>query len=150
MKRWLAGLALVIFGVVATGQAQMMEHDVTAFVGTLGGDQVVGGVMTMASGTVAAVLDGNMLVIGGSYTGLSTPIAADIAGGIHIHLGAAGENGGVVFPLPNDGGTEGTFSGVFMLSDEQVEQLKGSLFYVNIHTAEYNGGEIRAQIHEPM
>lgn len=150
MKRWFAAFVLALtFGFLASGQAQMdmMAHDTTVFVGSLGGDQVVGGVMTMATGSIAAVLDGNMLVIGGSYTGLSTDIAADIAGGIHIHLGARGENGGVVFPVANDGGTEGTFSGVFMLSDEQVEQLQGELFYINVHTAEYNGGEIRGQVH---
>jgi hypothetical protein len=149
MKKWFAVLALVLtFGFIATTQAQMgMAHDTTVFVGTLGGDQVVGGVMTMATGTVAAVLDGNLLVIGGTYTGLSTDIASDIAGGIHIHLGAAGENGGVVAPIANSGGTEGTFSGTFMLSDEQVEQLQGELFYINIHTLENNGGEIRAQVH---
>jgi hypothetical protein len=151
MKTRFVTLALVFaLGLFAVGQAQMMAHDTSVFVGSLGGDQVVGGVDTAASGTIAAVLDGNLLVIGGSYSGLSSPIAGDIAGGIHIHLGARGENGGVAFPVANDGGTEGTFSGVFMLSDEQVEQLQGELFYINVHTANFNGGEVRGQVHPPM
>ncbi len=148
MKKTIARISLVVLAVALLGfvaSAQMGDGP-SVFKAELSGANVVPAVDTAASGMVLAVLDGNLLVIGGTYQGLSTPIAAEIAGGVHIHMAAAGENGGVIFPVANDGGTEGSFSGVFTLSDEQVEALEGSMLYVQIHTAEHNPGELRGQL----
>ncbi len=147
MRRTVAtALAIVfLFTLVTTAAAQMGPAIV--FNATLSGDQVVpDAIDTEASGVAVAVLDGNLLVVGGTYQGLSSDVAAEIAGGLHIHLAARGENGGVVVPVGNAGGTEGSFSLAIMLDDEQVEQLKAGLFYLNLHTLNNQPGEIRGQL----
>ena len=71
------------------------------------------------------------------YTGI-IPIAA------HIHKGAVGEAGPVVFTLDH---TQNPiiFTSV-PLTDEQECNLKAGLYYVNLHTAFYPDGEIRGQL----
>jgi hypothetical protein len=49
-------------------------------------------------------------------------------------------------PLAGAAGTSGTLSGTVTLIDPQLEALLGGLTYVNIHTANNGGGEIRGQI----
>ena len=65
------------------------------------------------------------------------------AGG-HIHLGAVGENGPVIFPFTSLTSPITLTSSV--LTDEQVTALKDGKYYVNIHTEEFPGGEIRGNL----
>jgi len=75
--------------------------------------------------------------------------AADLTGpitGIHVHEGAAGTNGPVVFNLTDfvDGCiVETTLTG--FTADERAKFLSGA-YYLNVHTAANPGGEVRAQI----
>ncbi|UCH25641.1 MAG: CHRD domain-containing protein [Trueperaceae bacterium] len=134
---------LVVFLIGFTG-ASAQE----VFVADLSGDQVNPAVSTDASGTAVALLVGNVLVVGGTYDDLSSAVASQIAGGLHIHEAERGSNGGVVFVVSNDGGTAGTFSGTFILSDEQVAALQAGHYYLNLHTANHNPGEIRGQLEQ--
>lgn len=136
------GLISALFS-VASGQ---MGDGPVVMTFSISGEQVLNAVDTMGTGSGIAALDGHLLVIGGTYSGLSSDVATDIAGGVHIHLGARGENGDVVFLVGNTGGTEGTFSGAFMLDDDQVQQFLDGLFYINIHTLNNMPGEIRGQV----
>lgn len=64
----------------------------------------------------------------------------------HIHVGAPGINGPVIIPLT--GGDPGTWTvpeGA-RLTPEQLTAYKAGNLYVNIHTAEHPGGEIRTQL----
>ncbi len=151
-SRWLFLSAITISLTLFLGaQAQMSAHMPTIFVATMDGNNVVPDqVDSNGQGVALAVLDGNLLVVGGTYRELSAEVAVDIAGGLHIHLGAVGENGGVVFPVANDGGTEGTFSGVFMLDEDQVAALMDGLLYLNLHTLNNQPGEIRGQLEPQM
>ena len=64
------------------------------------------------------------------------------ANAAHIHGPAAkGANAGVVVPLV---GAEGKGK----LTQAQYGDLAAGLYYVNIHTAQYPGGEIRGQLKE--
>ncbi|MDQ5858042.1 MAG: CHRD domain-containing protein [Acidobacteriota bacterium] len=80
----------------------------------------------------------------------------------HIHLGAAGANGGVVaflFGGPTTSGrtqgilAEGTITdadligalGGLTLAD-LIEEIEAGNAYVNVHTTQFPGGEIRGQI----
>ena len=69
------------------------------FEATLSGQQEVLPIATRASGNLTATLTGNTLTVEGSYQNLSSPLNAAIAGGAHLHLGLAGQNGDVAFLL---------------------------------------------------
>lgn len=63
----------------------------------------------------------------------------------HIHRGAAGTNGGVVFGFPSPIVSPINYtSGV--LSAALESDLKANGFYVNVHSARFMGGEIRGQL----
>lgn len=64
----------------------------------------------------------------------------------HIHRGAPGVNGPVVFTLKpaNEGGYKGCSGGTEWTQD-RIENNPGA-FYVNIHNAEFPNGAIRGQL----
>ncbi len=67
----------------------------------------------------------------------------------HIHEGAPGENGPVIFPLFDGTGPFGPddpISGSFTLTADQLFTLMAGNYYVNVHTTQNPGGEIRGQI----
>lgn len=124
----------------------------TVFQAQLSGRNEVPSIMSTASGEVTATLDGNQLVVTGSFAGLSSPVDTDIFGGAHLHIGYAGQNGDIAVELVPDlfiGGRGGTFEAAentFMLEPSQMEALMARQMYVNIHTANFSGGELRGQL----
>ena len=66
----------------------------------------------------------------------------------HIHASAPrGKNAGVLIPFTNlPTSTSGTIIGTADIAPEQEEDLLNGLFYINLHTAQHQGGEIRGQI----
>ena len=64
----------------------------------------------------------------------------------HIHRGAPGVNGPVVFTLKpaNEGGYKGCSGGTEWTQD-RIENNPGA-FYVNVHNAEFPNGAIRGQL----
>lgn len=83
----------------------------------------------------------NILVYA-DYQGLSAPVTAS-----HIHSAAlAGSNAGVLFNLTNTGGTTGTLSGNAILTPTDETNLFDGKMYVNVHNANFPGGEIRGQV----
>jgi hypothetical protein len=63
----------------------------------------------------------------------------------HIHQGARGQNGPVIVPLTKNGDTYTAPAGA-KLNDAQMQALKAGNLYVNVHTAQNRGGEVRAQL----
>ena len=63
----------------------------------------------------------------------------------HIHQGAKGANGPVIVPLTRNGDTYTVPPGR-KLSEAQMQALKAGNLYVNVHSARYKGGEVRAQL----
>jgi hypothetical protein len=77
-----------------------------------------------------------------TFTNLSS---AQILG--HIHAPAAvGVNTGVQITFPVVGGTSGTISGSIAITATQIAQIRAGLAYINIHTSNFSGGEIRGQL----
>jgi subtilisin family serine protease len=67
----------------------------------------------------------------------------------HIHAGEAGVNGPILHPLfttPTEVTDTLSFDGVVTLSEEEEEALFESALYINVHTEDFPGGELRAQI----
>src|SRR5262245_16256837 len=90
------------------------------------------------SGTITVKDDGS---VSGSVT---TKGIAGVAA--HIHQAAAGKNGPPVIPLEKKGDNEWVVPAGAKLNEAQLAALKAGELYVNVHSAEHKGGEIRAQL----
>lgn len=108
---------------------------------SLSGSEEVPAVNTEGRGTLEGNYDKSThkLTYNVTYTGLSGPATA-----AHFHGPASfGQNAGVVIPFasPKD-----PISGEATLSDAQAADLLGGRWYVNVHTRQHPGGEIRGQV----
>jgi hypothetical protein len=93
---------------------------------------------SVGTGTIMVAADGS---VSGS---VAAPGMAGMAA--HIHVGAAGVNGPVIIPLTGSDGDTWTVPDGAKLTDEQMAAYKAGNLYVNIHTAEHKGGELRTQL----
>ena len=113
---------------------------------------------TMARGAVGAALSGNRLIVRGSFKNLTSPprdYATDpvnppntsITSAFHIHQGTPNENGPFQYALDvmlDETGRGGSAMGEYMLTPEQLQALADGRLYVDIHTTQNRGGELRA------
>ena len=109
-------------------------------------------VPSTSSGHLKFELNGRNLTTTGTYNNLSTPLNADIGGGAHIHQGGPAMGGGVVLPLFVTV-SEDSLSGRLLAGSNSVsidsmewELLRSGRLYVNIHSEQNPGGELRGQI----
>lgn len=99
-------------------------------------------VATSGTGSAKLSLVGNELSYDIVYSGLSSP-----ANAAHIH-GPAGTNefAAVLVGLGTPSGLAGNLSGRLTLTQDQLNHLLNGQTYVNIHTVNNGGGEIRGQV----
>ncbi len=113
----------------------------------LSGDQEVPPVASPARGQGALVLDTISDTL--YYRIRVNQLPTETVTAAHIHLGEAGQNGGVVLGL-YDGSTpfdaDQTLVGSATLIESQIADLVAGNYYVNVHTAVFTPGEIRGQI----
>ena len=81
------------------------------------------------TGSVTATLRGRSLTVRGTFEGLRSP--ATLA---QIHLGPKGIRGPVMFDLTATKASSGSITGMLTLTPEQVDALKQSRFYVQLHS----------------
>lgn len=138
---------LIIFSTTGSLFAQNGESE--QYRAFLSGANEVSPVFTTGSGLVELELNGDQLTITGSFESLSSPLEPIAETGAHIHIGYTGENGGVEItlnPSLSDGDTAGSFDQTETLTSDQIEALQNRQLYVNIHSEQYNSGELRGQI----
>jgi hypothetical protein len=114
-----------------------------SFHATLNGAQEVPSTKTSGTGNADLTLDPATKQLSWkiSYSGLTGDATA-----AHIHgPAAAGANAGVVVNLAPTG-IKNPLEGSATLTDAQVADLMAGKDYVNIHTAQNKGGEVRGQI----
>ena len=123
----------------------------TILTATITGDQAGSGSPGTGMATVTLSDDMTQLMVDVSFSGLvsNTTVA-------HIHCCAApGASAGIAIPFAGfpPGVTSGTYTNTFMLPadlmipmDVFTAGLLGGNAYVNIHTTEFPGGEIRGQL----
>lgn len=76
------------------------------------------------------------------FSGLSSNQTAS-----HIHgPGVIGTNAGVLIDLGSVGATSGTLTGARFITAVQIADLRAHRLYVNVHSANNPGGEIRGQL----
>jgi hypothetical protein len=111
------------------------------FSSTLTGAQEVPSVTTSGSGTGVVSVDP------ATNQMRATIVTADINGTqAHIHLGATGVTGPVVFSLVENGAGSGIWTTTATITADQISQLTTGNYYFNVHTVAYPDGEIRGQI----
>lgn len=140
VKRWFGMLFLVVAMLLASSASFAAFVNLSA---TIDGAQADAGAGTGSAGTgsAAMVLDTNTneFLWAISWSGLSGPATA-----AHFHGPAAPDmNAGVQVNIPV---LTSPSLGMTTLVDAQVADLLNNLWYINIHTAAFPGGEIRGQV----
>jgi hypothetical protein len=134
---WLAPTVIVAFLLSGAARADQIN-----FKADLSGASEVPPVTSAGKGTATASLDTATKTLNWTvtYSGLSGPATAG-----HIHGPAApGANAGVLVPFT--GGLVNPIKGSATLTDAQISDLEAGRTYVNLHTADNKGGEIRGQL----
>lgn len=95
----------------------------------------------------AATATGTLSVDTTTRAMTATVTTAGIAGtDAHIHMGAVGVSGPIIFPLTQTAPGSGVWSTTATLTDAQLTSLRAGDYYFNVHSAVYPAGEIRGQI----
>ena len=168
-RRSLATLALLLAGVTSAHAAIVFSANIT------GGQEFPPSAST-AFGSARLVLNDSqnalsyfITINGLDFTGAQSAALGDNLTGGHFHFAPPGVNGPVVFGFfpvpsndigPNDliftpftSGVGGTISGKWDAAEgnnttltAQLANLRAGRIYLNFHTAQFPGGEIRGQI----
>jgi hypothetical protein len=153
-------LVMTVVAVIALGGVAMGQGGDSDFVAELSGDNEVPPVETRATGVATFNRVG-----GGIHFELKVEDGRNLFGaaGAHIHCAPAGENGPVVVFLAGavPGGFDGdvevkaTFDEANIVDTscgatlrELIQSMRDGNTYVNVHTTQNPGGEIRGQIEE--
>jgi len=106
----------------------------------LTGDQEVPAVTSTASGVGTIVIRNDKSVSGSIKTaGIEGTMA-------HIHLGEPGKNGPPIITLNKTAENTWSVPEGSKLTDDQYKSFKEGNLYVNVHSAEHKGGEIRTHL----
>jgi hypothetical protein len=106
----------------------------------LSGDQEVPPVQTPASGTGTITVEDDKSIKGKITLTDIKPTGA------HIHEAPTGKTGDPIITLEKTGENEWSVPSGAKLTDAQYDAAKAGGLYVNVHSNEHKGGEIRGQI----
>jgi len=131
----------VVFATIAVGSLVGVSHAKLCFNATIDGAQAGTGSSATGTGRFELSDDETVLTYNITFSGLSSAETA-----AHIHSDA--EGGGVVEPLPTGSPKIGQWTSTdgMPMTPARVADLKAGQLYVNIHTTNFPGGEIRGQI----
>ena len=134
---------LFIFSVIVScnndDDSSMVTDPNVTFEATLNGTSSVPANASTATGSASLTFN----TITKTFTITVTHSIASPTNG-HIHKAAVGENGGPVFPFTSFTSPINLTSAA--LDAAQEADLNAGLYYLNIHTNDFPGGEIRGQL----
>ena len=135
---------ILVAGILLTGYACNNDDDDDSlgkdtFTATLNGMNEVPPNNSAATGTATLTYNRDTRI----FSVIVEYIGIDVMGG-HIHKGAANVSGDVVFPFVTLTSPLGYSS--LQLTDAEEKDLYDQLYYVNLHSALFPGGEIRGQL----
>lgn len=147
VKPW--GMAFVVLlllgscggGGGSSGSAVNASAASDIFVASLTGAQEVPPTASNARGTGSATVDPVTHVLTASVTA-----SGMIGTAAHIHLGAVGVSGPIIFPLTETPAGSGVWQTQVALTDAQLSALIAGNYYVNVHSTAFPNGEIRGQL----
>lgn len=127
-------------------RGQVAPPTIEVLFSAVSGGQEVPANASAASGIAASTVD----LENGTITMHVNATGVDDAMASHIHLGYAGQNGGVQVGLTQDGGNPGHwFASDSQLDANGMASYQEGQLYVNLHTPAFPAGEIRGQIAPP-
>ena len=111
------------------------------FSAVLLGTQEVPPAASSASGMATLLFNPNTLAFRASI------VTARLAGNAaHIHLGAPGAAGPIVFPMSETAAGSGIWTVTGTFTAQQLVDLQAGQYYVDVHSAAFPDGEIRGQL----
>jgi len=128
-----------VAALASTSSATLWE-----FMSILSGANEVPPNASPATGTAIGTYDDvtNAFMMDTNATGFLANVTA-----AHIHIAPPGVAGPVVFPLSGTtGSTTYTAHDMFVFTAQQETDFLAGLYYVNIHSAQFPGGEVRGQL----
>jgi hypothetical protein len=137
-----AALALCTLGFLSSCDKDDESNNNTYTVSaTMNGSKEVPSNTSTGTGTLTGTYDANdnVLTYSATWTGLTGTATA-----AHFHGPASATTTAspvVTFVIVGNGAT-----GVKTLTDAEEQDLLNGMWYVNVHTANYTGGEIRGQV----
>lgn len=132
-------LFVILFSLFACGKDDETVLPNVTYNATLKGTSEVPSNASAAIGLATLTYNPNNKL----FTIVVTHDLVGVTGG-HIHKGATGINGEVVFPFLTTTSPI-TYTSV-ALTASQLSDLNAGLYYVNLHTASFPDGEIRGQL----
>jgi hypothetical protein len=110
------------------------------FKATLNGASEVPANASTGAGTATLTFnkDTKIFTVAVTYTGVTATAS-------HIHKAAAGTSGGVVFGFTAPVTSPINYTSVALDATQEAD-LMANLYYVNVHSATFTGGEIRGQL----
>ncbi|WP_170110258.1 CHRD domain-containing protein [Flavilitoribacter nigricans] len=133
-------------------RGQNLPESNAYFHGFVSGNSSAPAHASTGTGLIVGEWLGDQLTLSGSFSDLRSAVNTEIAGGIHLHSAMIGSNGPIEFPLTmlldEDalGAQLMADSNTFDLEEDQRQQLLERGMYVNVHTMDAPGGEVRAQL----
>ena len=129
----------ILFTAISCKKDSTTNSDVT-FTATLNGASEVPANASTATGSATMTFNTStkIFTIVVNFTGIEATAS-------HIHKGAVGESGGVVFGFPSPIISPIYYTSVALDASQEAD-LNAGLYYVNIHSAEFPDGEIRGQL----
>ena len=133
---------LTMLAIAAIGSAGALQAEVLKYTTKLDGASETPANTSAGKGAAEVTLDTDSKTVSWTvtYSGLSGPATMG-----HLHGPAAvGAAAGVQIPLTGD--LASPIKGSAPINDGQIGDLRGGLWYINIHTAKNPKGEIRGQL----
>lgn len=107
---------------------------------------------TASGGISVELMPSGAMVVTGSWQGLSSPLALNLANGNHFHVGLTGTNGQRIFelqPTLSDNNTSAIYTAdknTYMPTPEFLAMMKGRGVYMDVHSLNLPTGELRGQV----
>jgi hypothetical protein len=142
LMRWLWPIALALLASCGGGGGGGGgSTPLSTFVASLDGAQETPPNGSAATGSGTATIDTATKVLTATVT---TP--GIVGSAAHIHNGAPGISGPIIFPLTEMPAGSGNWRTTVTLTDAQFNLLMSGNYYFNVHSATFPNGEIRGQI----
>ncbi len=140
MTRMLKNLfVFALFALVGGMNAGTALADIEKYSAVMLGENEVGPVITDAGGVAAIIV--NTETFQAAWAVEFAELSSSQTGA-HFHNAPADANGPVVFGLP----VGSPIAGLWSMTADEYALLAGGNIYINVHTENFPGGEIRGQL----